>query len=123
MNGQMSLFSAEELLDGQDLLEYNAKLHVLKVILRSCSNRQLIREALSEGDIDEARKWFADSFRTFGFMFPDSYSFTSYRDTATIRYYDEGVACKFEVKLNPLFDFLLEYYLTVKEMIEKEVIK
>src|SRR5690625_1883756 len=108
MNGQMSLFSAEELLNGQDLLEHDAKLHVLKVILRSCSNRGRIREALANNNIDEARKWFADSFRTFGFMFPNSYSFTSYRDTATIRYYDEGEAYEFEEKLNPLFDFLLE---------------
>lgn len=115
MNGQMSLFSAEELLGGQGLLEHEAKLHVLKVILRSCSNRELIKGALDEGDVDEARKWFADSFRTFGFMFPNSYSFTSYRDTATIRYYYEGEAYEFEEKLNPLFDFLLENYSTVKE--------
>lgn len=115
MNGQMSLFSAEELLGGQDLLEHDAKLHVLKVIFRSCSNRRRIRKALADNNIDEARKWFADSFRSFGFMFPNSYSFTSYRDTATIRYYYEGEAYEFEEKLNPLFDFLLENYSTVKE--------
>lgn len=69
--------------------------------------------------MDEARKWFADSFHTFGFMYPNSYSFSSYRDTATIRYYDEGVAYEFEEKLNPLFDFLLENYSTVKEMMKK----
>lgn len=122
MNGQMSLFSAEELLEGQNLLEHEAKLYVLKVILRSCSNRKRIREALNDGDVDEARKWFADSFRTFGFASPRSYSFRSYRDTATIRYYHEGVAHEFEEKLNPLFRFLLENYSTVKDMIEKEVV-
>lgn len=56
MNGQLSLFSAEELLDGQDLLEHNAKLHVLKVILRSCSNRQLIRGGIERGRCGRSEK-------------------------------------------------------------------
>lgn len=108
---QLGLFEADELLEGNDLLEYNAKLYTVNRFIHTCSNRDFTKNAIEKRDYEEARKWFFDTCKKFGFSSPQSYSFNGYGGKAIIRYYDKennekNIKCSF----NELFNFLIENY-------------
>lgn len=110
MENQISFFSIEEFLDGEDLAKYDAKLFVIKTILRSCSNRSLIKKSLQDGDRKSAFKWFENSFRTFGFGFVNSYSFSSYCNKGEIKYFYKEEAKTLSTNPKELFDLMIKEF-------------
>jgi|SRR5690625_147283 len=113
---QLQLFEAETLLEGEALLEYKAKLYTVKQFIHSCSNRGLIRNAIENGEKEEARKWVIDTCRTFGLGSSKGYTFNGYSGKVIISYHDkEGKKQEFSCTYNHLFNFLLENYKEAKQ--------
>lgn len=107
---QMGLFEANELLEGDELEIHEAKVFTAKNIFRSAGIRKQMEYFLSHNDKGNAYKVFNKAFRNYGFGFPNSYGFFSYRGNGEIRYYKkEDHSEQFvEVKSDELFDLLLE---------------
>lgn len=105
---QLQLFSDEEFMSKEELEIKNAKKYVARTIYRSSGRKGFINTHLSDGDMEGAYKEFDEAFRTFGFLHPKSYSFTSYRNIGNIRYYSDGVQMEIQANSKELFEILLE---------------
>lgn len=105
---QLSLFSMEDLLEGEELAIQKAKVYTAKSIFRSSGLRGFIKKYLELNDKEMAFKKFDEAFRTYGFGIPNSYSFCGVRGIGEIRYPYDGEMKYVTVEPKELFNILLE---------------
>lgn len=103
---QIELFNNEDLLDGEDLAIYKAKLYTAKSIMEYSGMGSIIKEYLAKGDTNKAFNLFDETFKTYGFGIPNGYSFIGV--IGRIGYYFNNRKKNANTTSKELFEYVLK---------------
>jgi len=106
---QLELFDETETMSEVELEKQKAKSFVTNNIYHSAGHKRFIKNYLDQGDVKNAYQAFRKAFLTYGFGYPGSYAFRTYKNRGEIRYFTSHKQAEhIYVDSQELFEVLLE---------------